>query len=47
MLLYKNQGEKKTELVMNFYDFFMADESQLKSSRSLAARTQKLIEEIN
>ena len=44
VLLYANTGERKSELVFDFYDFFIADQEELKSSRSLANKTQKLIE---
>ena len=43
MILYKNNGDKKKEMVFDFYDFFIADQEELKSSRSLATKTQKLI----
>ena len=33
--------------MFDFYDFFIADQEELKSSRSLATKTQKLIEDIN
>jgi hypothetical protein len=46
-LLYKNSGEKKAELVFDFYDFFIAEGDQLKSSRNILARTHKLIDELN
>ena len=46
-LLYKNNGEKKTELVFDFYDFFIAEKEQLKSSKSILARTHKLIDELD
>ena len=34
-------------MVFDFYDFFIAEQEELKSSRSLAQKTQKLIQDIN
>ena len=47
MLLYRNNGANKSDMVFDFYDFFIAEQEELKSSRSLAQKTQKLIEDIN
>jgi sensor c-di-GMP phosphodiesterase-like protein len=47
-MLFKNSEEKKSKMVFEFLDFFMGDsEVQLKSSRSLLAKTNKLIGEIS
>ena len=46
MLLFTNTGEKKSELVFDFCDFFIADQEELKSSRTLANKTQKLVMEM-